>query len=228
VDGVASSYRQDRTLDLGAYELQTLAEFPPDQNCEGVTAPHRPDGWISVRTGAGTAFFTVTDFFTSAPNAFYADDPASVSNKLVQTPEFNVVTKGRVTFQQKVDLEAGDGAALEIAIGAGEFRFTDIIAAGGSFVTGAYDATMRENGNPLHSASAWSGDSGGFRTVTINLPRSADGQTVKLQWHVGADASGGGAGGTGGGYWIDDIHVDVDGSITDRIFCNGLETSSCE
>lgn len=218
--------RPDRPLDLGAYELQSLVQFPPDETFDELSAPSPPDGWANVRTGGGTKFFTVTNFFTSAPNALYTDDPATVSNKLFWTPEFSVVAKGRVTFRQKVVLEAGDGIRLEIAIGAGQLTFHDIIEAGGSFVAGAYNATVPENGNPLHSARAWSGDSGGFQTVTVNLPREADGQPVKLRWHMGTDAGGGYQ--PSWGYWLDDIHVDLDGRVTDRVFCDGLDGVPCE
>lgn len=216
----------EHALDLGAYELQTLLQFPPDETFDELTPPRRPDGWGQSRTGGGLRFFTVADISASPPNALYTDDPAVVSDKMFWTPEFTVVAKGRVTFKQRVVLEAGDGVRLEIAIGAGQQTYREIIEAGGHFVTGGYNATMHGNGNPLESSSAWSGDSGGFQTVTVDLPRDADGQAVKLKWNLGTDAGGGSQ--PSWGYWLDDIHVDLDGRPADRIFCDGLEGHPCD
>ena len=77
---------------------------------------------------------------------------------------------------------------LEISIGGG--AFTDIIAAGGSFVTGGYTGTISTGfSNPLAGRQAWSGNSAGFITTTVNLPAAAAGQNVVLRWRMGSDTS---------------------------------------
>ena len=67
--------------------------------------------------------------------------------------------------------ECFDGGVLEIQIGAG--AFADILAAGGSFVANGYNNVIAPASadNPLPSRQAWSGDSGGFITSIVNLPR---------------------------------------------------------
>jgi len=77
-----------------------------------------------------------------------------------------------------------DGGVLEIKLGGG--AYTDIITAGGSWVRGGYNATLSSDyGNPLGGRAAWSGNSGGFATTTVNLPPAAAGQSVQLRWRGG-------------------------------------------
>jgi len=76
---------------------------------------------------------------------------------------------------------------LEIKIGAST-NYSDIIAAGGSFISGGYVGTIDTNYfNPLINRSAWSGNSGGFANTTVILPASAAGQSVQLRWRCGTD-----------------------------------------
>jgi hypothetical protein len=90
---------------------------------------------------------------------------------------------------------------LEISIGGG--LFTDILAAGGSFVTGGYNRTVSSSfQNPLAGRQAWSGDSGGFITTIVNLPISAAGQNVQLRWRCGTDTSDNAV-----GWYVDTISV---------------------
>ena len=81
---------------------------------------------------------------------------------------------------------------LEISINGGPF--TDIIAAGGSFVTGGYNKTISNNfGSPIAGRMAWSGLSGGtesipsYMTTTVNMPMSSYGQLVQMKWVVASD-----------------------------------------
>ena len=82
-----------------------------------------------------------------------------------------------------------DGEVLEIKIGVGAFQ--DILAAGGSFVTNGYNATISTSyGSPIAGRQAWSGStSGSFQTVTVNLPAAAAGQSVVFRWRVASDTS---------------------------------------
>jgi hypothetical protein len=96
-----------------------------------------------------------------------------------------------LSFRQNYDLEADnvdltkayDGGVLEIKIGAG--AFTDIVTAGGIFVSGGYTRTIDPaDDNALGSRLAWSGSSGGFITTLVNLPAAAAGQSVQLKWRL--------------------------------------------
>ena len=90
---------------------------------------------------------------------------------------------------------------MEISIGGG--GFTDIIDAGGSFVTNGYTETISTCClNPLAGRLAWSGNSGGFITTIVNLPAAAAGQIVQFRWRFGTDE------GTGaGGWYVDTISL---------------------
>ena len=82
----------------------------------------------------------------SLPNAAFVNDPAVVSDKRLDSPAFAITSAAaQLTFRNNYALEASppsffDGGVLEISIGGG--AFTDIIAAGGSFVTGGYTGTI--------------------------------------------------------------------------------------
>src|SRR6185369_6332956 len=76
--------------------------------------------------------------------------------------------------------------------------FTDIVAAGGSFVSGGYTGTVSGGfANPLGGRAAWCRTSPGypgFVTTAVNLPAAASGQTIRLRWRLGCDLSTGAAG----------------------------------
>ena len=98
-----------------------------------------------------------------------------------------------LTFLHRYDLEVGqttgfDGGVLEIAVNGG--AFTDILSAGGSFVSNGYNSTLSTRyQNPLAGRAAWSGDSGGFISTTVKLPASVVGLPIQLRWRLGCDRS---------------------------------------
>jgi hypothetical protein len=68
-----------------------------------------------------------------------------------------------------------DGGVLEISINNG--AFTDIVAAGGSFVLNGYDGVIAATtGSAIGGRQAWTVSQGGFRTTTVNLPAAAAGK----------------------------------------------------
>src|SRR5215467_11337101 len=149
-----------------------------------------PSGWSSVVvSGAQTNWVTTTASFSSSPNsAFIVDSPNLGENALV-SPVFAISSSSaQLTFLHNYNLESHtrrgtttyyDGGVLEISIGGG--AFTDILSAGGSFVTGGYNATLT-TGNPIAGRQAWGGNSGGWVSTTVNLPAAAAGQTIQLRW----------------------------------------------
>jgi uncharacterized repeat protein (TIGR01451 family) len=107
---------------------------------------------------------------------------------------------------------------LEIQIGTN--AFTDILTAGGTFVSGGYNQTIYttndvpEADNPLAGRQVWGGFSGGFISTIVNLPAAAAGQTIYLKWRFGTDTGnvyGGGTWNNGPGWYIDSIAIN-DGS----------------
>jgi hypothetical protein len=174
------------------------------ENFDGVTAPTLPPGWIATLTGgqsSDTPWRTSTGTADTAPNAAFAAAPSRVTDSWLDSPVVQVVsTAARLTFRNSYNFEPGfDGGVLEISLDGG--AFTDIVTAGGSFVTGDYNRTLSTfYQSPLRGRRAWSGNSGGFVTTTVALPATAAGKSVQFRWRVGTDLSVGSA-----GMWIDTV-----------------------
>jgi uncharacterized repeat protein (TIGR01451 family) len=109
-------------------------------------------------------------------------------------------------FRHSFNTDSGfDGGILTIQIGNGPYQ--EILEAGGSFVTGGYtEAIANYSGDPIGGFAAWSGNSGGFITTIVNLPASAAGQTIHLDWQFGTDEVV-----SGSGWYVDTISI-LDGS----------------
>ena len=199
---VSSAVVQYTMCALGSSALVFSEDF------DGVTAPKLPTGWTTTASGAETAWTTQTSLRDTTPNAPAVPDPVSVGLSDLVSPTISIPSgQAQLTFRNNYDLETGpgpvgyDGGVLEIKIGTG--AFTDIIAAGGSWVTGGYDHTI-DNGysSPIAGRRAWSGTSGGFIQTTANLPAAAAGQPVQFRWRCGTDN-----GGTMTGWRIDTVAV---------------------
>ncbi|QUV84412.1 S8 family serine peptidase [Chloracidobacterium aggregatum] len=157
------------------------------QNFDTVTPPALPAGWTATNA-SGPSPLWVTSNVTpdTAPNCAFVDNPAVVSDKRLDTPPINLTTnQARLTFRNFYNTEnLWDGGVLEISINGGPFQ--DILAAGGSFVTGGYNATLN-GGSPIGGRQAWTGNSGGYITTTVNLPGSGS-RTVILRFRMGSDS----------------------------------------
>ena len=156
---------------------------------DGVTAPALPAGWTT--SGSGAPWVTDGTSSDSAPNSAFTPDEEFETDKRLDSPPIPIVSAGAtLTFRNRFDLEnTYDGGVLEIQIGAG--AFTDILAAGGSFITGGYTGDI--NGSTtIDGRQAWTGTSNGYpgyMTTTVALPASAAGQTIHLRWRVATDDS---------------------------------------
>lgn len=202
-DGATDLGSVQQSLTLGVLQLSF------SENFDGVTAPALPAGWVNTNSGVGNPWVTTTTTPDSAPNAAFTDDPSNISEKRLDSVAFVVNSAaGQLAFRQNMDLEIAstpgvgyDGTVLEISIGGGAFQ--DILAAGGSFVSGGYNATISTCcNNPLAGRQAWSGNSGGYQDVVVSLPASASGQSVQLRWHMASDDSVAKT-----GYWLDNVQV---------------------
>src|SRR5207249_2319717 len=125
----------------------------------------------------------------------------------------------RLTFRNSYNTEAGfDGGVLEISVNGGAFQ--DIITAGGSFVEGGYNGAIGVTDNVLTGRQAWTGNSGGFITTSVNLPPSSYGQNAQLRWRTAYDT---GTNPTGGGMRIDTISI----YASTRVCCAGACVLTC-
>jgi hypothetical protein len=136
------------------------------------------------------------------PNATFVDDPATISDKQLLSPNIPFIADAgspKLTFRNNFNLQDGfDGGVLEISFDGG-LTFQDIIAAGGTFVHGGYNGTISACcGNPLAGREAWTGNSGGFLTTTVNLPHGP----FILRWRMGSDGSV-----SGDGWRIDTVAI---------------------
>ncbi len=186
----------------GATNLGTIAfTFPlgsPNsfaENFDGVSAPALPAAWTTSATGGQTPWVTSYATNTTAPNSVFAPDPGFAGESVLVSPVINIpASANQMSFQHYYNMETGsgnvgyDGGVFEIKIGNGSFQ--DILDAGGSFASGGYTKIIASGyGNPLAGRQAWSGDSGQFSPVIVNLPVAAAGQSVQFRWRCGSDSS---------------------------------------
>ncbi len=161
------------------------------ENFDGVAAPALPAGWSTSKlAGVSNLWVTSQTESDSAPNGVFTTNPEFVSDNVLVSPSIAIPAGGAVlTFRNWYNTEPGfDGGVLEIQIGAGSW--TDIVTAGGSIVTGGYTGTIPASyGNPLANRQAWTGNSRGYITTTVNMPPGSASQSIKLRWRMGSDDS---------------------------------------
>ncbi len=117
-------------------------------------------------------------------------NPTNISDSLLTSPAFNVNQGNRrIQFRNNFNLESGfDGGVLEISINGG--AFADLLAAGGTFISGGYTSTIDNRfGSPVAGRRAWSGNSVGYITSIAELPASALGNSVRLRFRMASDNS---------------------------------------
>ena len=190
---------QEGATSLGAVSFAlplggSVSLAPLNENFDGVSAPGLPVGWTTMASGGGVAWATDPSTAASSPNSAYAPDYFNAGVGELISPSVSVSSAGAtLTFAQNYDLEADpstplayDGGVLEISLGGG--TFTDILAAGGSFVSGGYNHTIDSTAdNPLGGRRSWSGSSYGFVTTIVRLPSAAAGSNIQLKWRLATD-----------------------------------------
>jgi hypothetical protein len=116
------------------------------QSFDTVSAPALPAGWTSSATGVQSPWVTQTPG-DGAPNSAFSTDPTYIGINELDSPPFSVPAgTAQLSFRNNYNLETGpgtdgfDGGVLEIKIGTN--AFTDILTAGGTFATGAYNSII--------------------------------------------------------------------------------------
>jgi uncharacterized repeat protein (TIGR01451 family) len=205
-------------LQSGATNLGTISYSLPvgvangvfTQNFDSVVAPALPVNWSTTGSGALSGGWTTTNSNAdTAPNAAFCPDTNNVGDARLVSPIISITSSNaQLIFRNNYDLELGyDGGILEIAVGTGTFQ--DVVTAGGSFEQGDYSHIISTNatGSTIIGSAAWSGNSGGWITTTVNLPAAAAGQNVQLRWRCVTDNSGG-----GNGWLIDGVVINDGGN----------------
>jgi len=209
---------QDQGVDLGRVTVPFQLGEPSHPLVEdfddALPASGLPNGWSSTATGTGVPWTMTTDEPANLPDTGEDSPLEPPPNNSVMVPDvsgsgqsdltsapFNVATpQATLYFREAFDVSnTYDGLVLEIAVGPQPFQ--DIIQAGGSFVMDGYNVVLNDN-NPLGPRPAWSGNSGGWLPVRVNLPPAASGQTVQLRWRFAASR-----GQPGGAWFIDSVFI---------------------
>jgi uncharacterized repeat protein (TIGR01451 family) len=185
-------------------------------------APIIPPGWtagiLAGPPGAGS--WTTTNFHSDTPpNSAFVPDVPDVRDLILDSPSISIQSPtAQLLFRNRYDLERNnDGGVLEIQIEGRPF-FQDILDAGGSFVTGGYDAAIEANfGSPISGRLAWTGTKSLFVPTIVNLPAAAAGRTIVLRWRMATDSALGFT-----GWWIDSI------SVTGRNQCHSGTPVTCD
>jgi hypothetical protein len=171
-----------------------------------------PNSWSNT-TSIAQDFWSATNDGAVGTVAYVGDAGDTNEADLISPPIIIGGLAPQLIFQHRYNLEspgggiAYDGGVLEIKIGGS--AFTDILAAGGTFASNGYNASIiAEGGNPLSSQLAWSGNSGNYVTTVVNLPASAIGQTVQFAWVCATDVTNEAIDLSGpAGWWIRDVTV---------------------
>jgi hypothetical protein len=169
---------------------------------DGVISPALPTGWSSttwVTSNSGVP----TPPADTLPNAAFVDDPTTISDKELLSPNIPFVADAgapQLGFRNNFNFQDGfDGGVLEISFDGG-LTFQEIVAAGGTFIHGGYNGTISSCcGNPLAGRQAWTGNSGGFIDTTVTLPHPG---SYILRWRMGSDSSV-----SGEGWRIDNVAI---------------------
>jgi len=173
------------------------------QDFDNVTPPALPPGWTATNAinPDGVLWQTSNSGLPAPPadtlpNAAWINNSAFVSDKRLESPRVMVpvLQNAGLMFRHNYAFEDGyDGGVLEISIDGGPFQdAAPFIGQGG------YNGTISTCcGNPLAGRPAWTGNSGGFITASVELPQ---GHTSALRWRMGSDN-----GGSGQGWRIDTI-----------------------
>jgi subtilisin-like proprotein convertase family protein len=190
---------QDGATNLGTitYNFNTGVELLAlNENFDSVVAPALPAGWVAANAvGAVPLWVTSTTDPDTAPNDAFVDNPATTSDKLLDTPGIAITSSSaQVSFRNNYNLEDGfDGGVLEVSspnINAGTFTDITNAAVGGSFVTGGYNDTISASfGSPIGGRQAWTGSSSGYINTVANLGPNVVGQTIKLRFRMASDVS---------------------------------------
>jgi hypothetical protein len=162
------------------------ATFAENFDVPASLPPALPPGWTAAAGGWVTSKIDPD----TVPNDAFVAGPATVSDKSLFTPIIAITSpSAQLSFRNNYCLEdTFDGGVLEIAFSDGPF--TDIITAGGSFVTGGYNATINPAFNsPIAGRMAWSGNSCCYICTVVNLPAAANGQSIRLRFRMASDSS---------------------------------------
>src|SRR5690606_37725978 len=180
----------------------TGSEF---ENFDLVTAPTLPGGWtMTQEVNTGINWVTTSTMSSSSPNSAFANNPNYVNLSSLVSPTYLIVS---AYAKLKFDLfhiteNVYDGMVLEYSSDGGT-TWQDILLGGGVFNSGGYNGVISDCcSNPLENRAAWTGNSGGFKHVEVDLNPALVGLEVIFRWRLGTDDQVGAS-----GVWLDNVSV---------------------
>ncbi|HEV2907187.1 MAG TPA: Ig-like domain-containing protein, partial [Actinomycetota bacterium] len=191
---------------VGAQRISPTGTFLDDFE------PQAEPGWTvdtAVNESPGSAPWTlVTDPAAHSVTQSFNSDAAGteIKDDRLVSPAQRPSATSRLSFWHRFNFQDGfDGGVLEVSANGGPWQ--DVLAAGGSFISGGYNGTIATGTeSPIAGRSAWTGLSGSIPTMTqveVNLGALA-GSSVKMRFRLALDM---GFVTTGLGWWVDDVQV---------------------
>lgn len=154
-------------------------------------------GWSHEELVASNPWALSSTRWHSASHAWTVLDIATVADSVLEMEVIEALAPDAVlSFWHDVDTEANqDGGVLEYSTDGSTWQ-----DAGSLITAGGYNSTLSAiHGSPLGGRDAWSGDSGGWHEVRVDLS-SLEGETLHLRWRFATDESLGGV-----GWNVDDV-----------------------
>jgi len=191
-------YQTSATLPviLGASSSGSILE----QNFDGF--PVLPTDWTSNASGAAQDWNITTANPDTGPRSAFGDSATAVGEATLTSPVVTLGTGSNLTFRHDFDFESGyDGGVLEASLDDG--AWFDLPSASGVGISGGYNDTISGSySSPISDRDAWSGDSNGYTTVSVDLPDTWQGQDIRFRWLIGSDSSVDDV-----GWYIDNVNV---------------------
>ncbi len=158
-----------------------------------------PGLWTEA-VAQGVAHWHIVDSDSHSPTHawFVEDDDITTDSRLWNTAAVPLVSGSLLTFWHRFGFESSwDGGVIEISTNGGA-SWSDL---GNDIVSGGYNGTLYSSGNPLGGRPAWTGSSGGWEEVVVDLSDYA-GQSAHIRWREGCDGSVGAE-----GWHVDDVLI---------------------
>jgi len=172
---------------------------------ETVAGAAIPATW-TINPASGNTWSVSSVASSSSPNAFFAPNPAVVSDQTIRSIAYtiNPATVSNYTtlsFWHRFNTEDGwDGGVVEISTNGGT-TWTDL---GSRMINGKYNGSLGTgSANPIGGRAAFTGLANAFFKTDINLSSYA-GQSVNIRFRFASDDNTAPA---GGGWFVDDIII---------------------
>ncbi len=158
-------------------------------------------GWTQQTLSGNNPWGQTTTDAASPTTSWFVSNIDTVSDSVLLMTQLTALPdNARMIFQHRINSESGyDGGVLEYSTDGATW-----LDAGALIVRGGYTNTISSSySSPLGGREAWSGDSGGWQEVEVDLSTLA-GSDVRFRWRFATDSSV-----SDEGWYIDDVVVDA-------------------